>query len=48
MLEIAHEKGLVGMRLQGTSNRGRLTAVVLVVLAIVAVVAFLYFFTSIL
>ena len=36
------------MRLQGTSNRGRLTAVVLVVLAIVAVVAFLYFFTSIL
>ena len=36
------------MRLQGTSNRGRLTAVVLVVLAIVAVVAFLYFFTPVL
>jgi hypothetical protein len=36
------------MRLQGTSNRGRWTAIVLVVLAVVAVVAYLYFFTSIL
>ncbi len=36
------------MRLQGTSNRGRWTAVLLAVLVIVAVVAFLYFFTSIL
>ena len=40
--------GLVGMRLQGTSSRGRLTALVLVVLVILAVVAFLYFFTPIL
>ena len=36
------------MRLQGTSNRGRLTALVLAVLVIVAVVAILYFFTPIL
>jgi hypothetical protein len=35
------------MRLQGTSNRGRWTAVLLMVV-IVAAVAFLYFFTSIL
>ena len=36
------------MRLQGTSSRGRLSALVLVVLAIVVVLAFLYFFTPIL
>ena len=36
------------MRLQGSSSRGRLTALVLVVLVILAVVAFLYFFTPIL
>ena len=36
------------MRLQGASNRGRLTALVLVVVVILAVVAFLYFFTPIL
>ena len=36
------------MRLRGTSDRGRLTAITLLVLVIVAVVALLYFFTSIL
>jgi|tagenome__1003787_1003787.scaffolds.fasta_scaffold18135667_1 hypothetical protein len=33
------------MRLQGTSNRGTWTAVVLILLALV-VVAFLYFYTA--